>query len=259
MMIKLFFLAAASAMFMVYNVFQTQVTYRTPSSAVPLAVPNVYSYQDITTVFENAMAKDHANKLAIDSLTTEIARNQVILEETRKDSRRMMEMASPYNPISRQISELQRNLHMTRLVRQNNLDKAYWDILSIYTQIQMPPKDGRPGLNEEQHRQARWMMSHILQVKAEMNCAIPALCVNPALYANPEQEVNPMLNMNPTLQDGYMSGYDPQGIYSPAPVEPYTGVTTPHVERLEAETAPLPMTLPMGTVEPLPEEETIAQ
>jgi hypothetical protein len=244
MFIKLFFLAAASAMLMAYNVFQTQIIYRTPSSTAPanhpMAVPTVYSFQDMTSVFENAMAQDHENKLYIDYLTSEIARKQTNLEEARKDRHLMLDMANPYNPISKEISQYQRDLHLARAMRQRNLDKAHWDLLSIYTHIQMPTADGR-GLNPQQHNHARWMMSHVLQVKKVMNCTIPALC------------------MSPTFQPEYMVGHQPYNMYSAPSTEVYMGATPPpHVERLEAERfVPQPMALPLGTVEAQPEDAVI--
>lgn len=245
-MIKLFFLAAASAMFMVYNVLQTQVRYRTPSSTTPTVnIPNVYSYQDMITTFETAVVNENVLKQNVEQLqnmlATEKQRYSAAFNE-RRQTHAMMTMASPYNPISKNITQIETDLKRLRMMRQNNIDTAYMRLFFTYSSIQMPPRDGRPGLSEEQHKDARAKMDYIIALKQAIQCEGTGFCNYPTLQ---QPYVTANLYTPPLLNPPAVPATAPEVTPAPAPV-----AVTP-APQAEAQVVFAPQ--PEGTIEAVPE------
>ncbi len=178
MIIKFFFLAAASAMFMAYQTLHRQVVHRLPANAdstLIYAVKNntntnyplnldatqfAYSYKDVNQTYETAVMNDnimHQNYLTLQGMLAQA--------KTNNNSQSIYERANPYNAHNKNANEIQFQLDKLKFLRGSQLDQAFMRLNLTYMSIQNSPKDGRPGLTPEQHADVKRKMEHLLALK----------------------------------------------------------------------------------------------
>lgn len=248
MMIKFFFLAAASALLMAFNAVQTQLKIRAPSSTEMLGellkpgVTTTYSYADINTTFEAAMVNENIHRQNAEMLQGMLASEQARYEAARADIRNIHTIASPYNPISRQIQKIKDQILRVKIQRERNLDTAYQRLFLTYSSIQMPPRDGRPGLTEAQHIDARRKIEYVATLKSAIHNE------GTGIYKYPSYD-------QPYLTAGIFGQDLLSAPVIPAPKKVVDPVKPEVVEVPVAVAEPQEAPTPEGMVEAVPEDE----
>lgn len=184
MIIKLFFLAAASAMFMVCQTFQKQASPRMPANSRTLiyavdqtqsgyipwnmnVTQQAFTYNDVNNVYQSAIANESTmqqNYLTLQGMLAQ-AKAQPNNQGTVYDQ------ASPYNTRNKTIRDIEFELTRLKALRTNSLDTAYMRLWFTYASIQNAPTDGRKGLTKEQHEDAKKKMEHLLVLKQAVQLA----------------------------------------------------------------------------------------
>lgn len=193
MLIKLFFLAAASAMFMAYQAAHSTWSPRKPSSLDTVAnqqtlcyapgypmgfqctppsllqIPPsnkqiIYNYGDFNQTFSTAIQQETALRQQMTTMQGMLATEEQRLATMTMD---IHERANPYNPARQTVNKLKNDIEKIRLLRHNNLDMAYLRLYLTYAAIQNPLQKGdtRKSLTPEQHKEAANRLDFILQLK----------------------------------------------------------------------------------------------
>lgn len=240
-------------MFMLYQTFQKPKAPRFPANTNPTLIyavqPNgtgyplnmdatqlVYSYADIKAVYDSAIANDNAMNQNYMMMQGMLAQ-----EQARPNTQgTIYDRASPYNAHNKNISNLQNEMMKLKYLRSSSLDTAFLRLQLTYMSIQNPPTDGRPGLTQEQHEDAKRKMEHLLALKQAVQYSdtayfnyplqpTPYLTANltaPQLITVPE----PVKRTPPASNDGGNNEFisAPETVVNPVePVAPVEGMVEP--------------------------------
>lgn len=179
MIIKIFFLAAAGAMFGAMQSLQKPASPRLPANTNPTliyAVPGTqsnlrplnfdvtqqtYTYNDVIAVYENAVVNDnilHQNHMTLQGMLAQA-------KAQPNDGGSIYDQASPYNTRNKNVQKLEYDLTRLKAFRSSSMDTAYMRLWLTYATIQKAPTDGRKGLTHEQHVDAKKKLEHLLALK----------------------------------------------------------------------------------------------